>query len=43
MFHTKMGKIMDRNAKDFTEAEETNKRCKNTQKIQIMMMLWSLT
>ena len=43
MFHAKMGKIMDRNAKDLTEAEQINKRCKNTQKIQIILMVWSLT
>ena len=39
----KMGKIMDRNAKDLPKAEQINKRCKNTQKIQIIMMVWSLT
>ena len=43
MFHAKMGKIMDRNANDLPKAEQINKRCKNTQKIQIIMMVWSLT
>ena len=31
-FHAKMGSIKDRNGMDLTEAEDINKRCKNTQK-----------
>ena len=31
-FHARMGIIKYRNGKDLTEAEETKKRCKNTQK-----------
>ena len=50
-FHARMDIIKYRNGKDLTEAEETKKRCKNTQKnytkkilmTQIAIMLWSLT
>ena len=31
-FHAKMGSIKDQNGMDLTEAEDTKKRCKNTQK-----------
>ena len=30
-FHARMGTIKDRNCLDITEAEDTEKRCKNTQ------------
>ena len=30
-FHVKMGTIKDRKCLDLTEAEDTEKRCKNTQ------------
>ena len=33
-FHAKMGTIKDRNCMDLTEAENINKRCKNTQNTQ---------
>ena len=32
IFHAKMGSIKDRHGRDLTEAEDTKKRCKNTQK-----------
>ena len=45
-----MGSIKDRNCLDLTEAEDTDKRCKNTQNCtkkifttQIITMVWSLT
>ena len=45
-FDEKMGSIKDRNGRDLTEAEDTKKRCKNTQNytkkifmIQIIMMV----
>ena len=31
-FHAKMGSIRDRNGMDLTEAEDSKKRCINTQK-----------
>ena len=31
-FHAKMSSIKDRNGMDLTEAEDTKKKCKNTQK-----------
>ena len=50
-FHAKSGSIKDRNGMDLTEAENSKKSGKNTQKnytkkifmIQITMMVWSLT
>ena len=33
-FHAKMGTIKDRYGMDLTEAENINKRCKNTQNTQ---------
>ena len=47
----KMDTIKDRNGMDLTEAEDIKRSCKNTQKnctkkvlkIQITMMVWSLT
>ena len=49
-FHAKMGSIKDRTGMDLTEAEDTKKRCKNTQKnctkkiftTQIIMMVPSV-
>ena len=51
IFHSRMGRIKDRNSKDLIEAEEIKKRWqKNTQNCtkkvlmtQITVMLWSLT
>ena len=51
LFHAKMGTIKDRNGMDLTEAEDTKKGNKNTQKnytkqiftTQIITMVWSLT
>ena len=31
IFHAKMGSIKGRNGMDLTEAEDTKKKCKNTQ------------
>ena len=47
-FHTRMDMIKDRNGKDLTEAEEIKKRWQEyqkncTEKVQITMMVWSLT
>ena len=50
IFHAKMGTIKDRNIKDLTEAEDIQKRWKNTHKnytkkvlmTWITMMVWSL-
>ena len=50
-FHAKIGSIKDRNGMDLTEAEDSKKRWKNTQKnctkksfmTRIITMVWSLT
>ena len=45
-FHAKMGTIKDRNGMDLTEAEDIKKRWQEYMeelKIQIIMMVWSLT
>ena len=47
-FHAKMGTIKDRNGMDLTEAEDIKKRWQEyqkncTEKVQITMMVWSLT
>ena len=50
IFHAKMGRIKDRNIKDLTEAEDIQKRWKNTHKnytkkvlmTWIIMMVWSV-
>ena len=50
-FHAKIGSIKDRNGMDLTEAEDSKKRWKNTQKnctkksfmTKIITMVWSLT
>ena len=39
IFHTKMGKIKDRNGMHLTETEDIKKRCKNTQKMYIKNIL----
>ena len=49
-FHTRIGMKKERNGMDLTEAEDSKKSCKNTQKnyikkvlmIQITMIMWSL-
>ena len=51
IFHTRMGMIKDRNAKDLTEIEEIKKRWqeyteelyKNVLMTKITTMVWSLT
>ena len=51
IFHAKMGSIKGRNGMDLKEAEDTKKRCQETQKnctkkifmTQIIMRVWSLT
>ena len=50
-FYAKMGSVKDRNGMDLTEAEDSKKRWKNTQKnctkksfmTKIITMVWSLT
>ena len=49
-FHARIGMKKERNGMDLTEAEDSKKSCKNTQKnyikkvlmIQITMIMWSL-
>ena len=39
-FHAKMGSIKDRNRMDLTEAEDSKKRCKKTQKNYAKRSSW---